>query len=649
MDYSSNSNGGIQSSITANSAGGFNGYFSANNNFGGTDQVNFISIEQFQITGTGVNDTIYTASGNDTINGDAGDDTIYAGAGNDTIDGTDGANFTGEIDILSGGTGNDRFILGTATNAYYDDGDVLTNGSDDYANIIDFNSGDIIQLQGTSSNYLLTVVGADTQILIDKPGTEPDELIGIVRNQNTLSLTSTSFNYIASVTLPNITLAVSPSSVAEDGATNLVYTFTRTGATTTALTVNYTVGSSATFNIDYTQTGAASFTETAGTITFAAGSSTAILTIDPTADSNIESDETIALTLVSGTSYTIATTNAIAGTITNDDSNPGNIITGTDANENFTATIQQDIIDAQGGDDTITSTWANLQQNDSVTGGFGTDTLIITGGTVNDTLSFDFSSNQFDLSGITATIADVENFDFSTFAGTVSFFGTTGDNAIKSGSGNDDLSGGDGNDTLDGGTGADNLIGGNGNDTFIVDNASDIIVEYFNQGIDTVQSALAYTLKANVENLTLTGTTAINGTGNSLNNTIIGNTGNNILTGLGGNDILTGGTGADIFGFNAANEGLDNIADFKVAESDIIQVSAAGFGGGLIVGALATSQFISGAGITSANNSSQRFVYNTTNGALFYDADGNGLGSNAVQIATLTGLPAITASNIVVV
>jgi Ca2+-binding RTX toxin-like protein len=757
LDYSSNSYGGIQSSITTNSAGGFNGSFSASNNFGGTDSVNFTSIEQFNITGTGIADTIYTASGNDIINGGVGNDTINAGAGNDTIDGTDGANFNGEIDILSGGTGNDLFILGTATNAYYDDGNVLTNGSDDYANIIDFNSGDIIQLQGTSSNYLLTVVGADTQILIDKPGTEPDELIGIVRNQTSLSLTATSFNYIASVTLPTITLAVSPNSVVEDGATNLVYTFTRSGATTNALTVNYTVGSSATFNIDYTQIGAASFTETTGSITFAAGSSTAILTIDPTADTNIESDETIALTLTSGTSYTIGTNYAIAGTITNDDTNPGNIITGTDANETFTATIQQDIINAQGGNDSITSTFANLQQNDSVTGGLGTDTLIITGGTVNDTIAFDFSSNQFDLSGITAAIADIENFDFSTFVGTVNFFGTTDDNTIKSGSGNDDLSGGDGNDTLDGGTGADNLIGGNGNDTYIVDNANDMIVEYFNQGIDTVQSALTYTLKTNVENLTLTGTTAINGTGNTLNNTITGNSANNILTGLAGNDILngglgadtliggvgndtyyvdnvadvvtenlnegtdivnssvtytlsnnietliltgttaidgtgntldntitgnganntligaagidtltgnagndilvgglgndllTGGIGADIFRFNAPNEGLDNIQDFKVAELDIIQVSAAGFAGGLVVGTLAATQFISGAGITAPNSSSQRFIYNTTNGALFYDADGNGAVSSAVQIATLTGLPAIAANHIAII
>nr|NCQ97703.1 VWA domain-containing protein [Microcystis aeruginosa W11-03]NCR96178.1 VWA domain-containing protein [Microcystis aeruginosa W11-06] len=113
-----------------------------------------------------------------------------------------------------------------------------------------------------------------------------------------------------------VTLAVSPSSVNEDGTTNLVYTFTRTGATTDALTVNYTVGGTATFNTDYTQTGAASFTSTTGTVTFAAGSSTATVTVDPTTDTTVEPDETVTLTLASGTGYAIGTTEAVVGIIT---------------------------------------------------------------------------------------------------------------------------------------------------------------------------------------------------------------------------------------------------------------------------------------------------------------------------------------------
>jgi Subtilase family/Calx-beta domain len=117
----------------------------------------------------------------------------------------------------------------------------------------------------------------------------------------------------------SVTLALDPITVTEDGTTNLVYTFTRTGDTTNALTANYAVGGTAIFNSDYTQTGATSFASTTGSITFAAGVNTANLIIDPTADSIIESNESVAVRIVAGTGYTIGTTTAKTGTIINDD------------------------------------------------------------------------------------------------------------------------------------------------------------------------------------------------------------------------------------------------------------------------------------------------------------------------------------------
>ena len=102
--------------------------------------------------------------------------------------------------------------------------------------------------------------------------------------------------------LPAVTLAVSPASVTEDGTTNLVYTFTRTGPTTSGLTVNYGVTGTAD-STDYT--GATPGTGKA--ITFAAGSATATITVDPTADTTAESDETVILTLATGAGYTIGT------------------------------------------------------------------------------------------------------------------------------------------------------------------------------------------------------------------------------------------------------------------------------------------------------------------------------------------------------
>ena len=116
--------------------------------------------------------------------------------------------------------------------------------------------------------------------------------------------------------LPVITLAVLPASVMEDGLVNLVYTFTRSGATTAALTVSYSVGGSATLGTDYTGIAATPATKT---VTFAAGASTATVTVDPTADALVEGDETVELSLVAGTGYSIGTGASVVGIIGNDD------------------------------------------------------------------------------------------------------------------------------------------------------------------------------------------------------------------------------------------------------------------------------------------------------------------------------------------
>ena len=139
--------------------------------------------------------------------------------------------------------------------------------------------------------------------------------------------------------------------------------------------------------------------------------------------------------------------------------------------------------------------------------------------------------------------------------------GITGNDAndtLFGGAGKDALQGGAGNDYLDGGTGADTLIGGAGSDIYVVDHANDIVTEASGSagnGIDLVLSTINYTLGANVENLTLIGTAALAGTGNELDNLIVGNVaanrlsgsvGNDILRGNGGNDNLDGGWGNDI-------------------------------------------------------------------------------------------------------
>ena len=126
--------------------------------------------------------------------------------------------------------------------------------------------------------------------------------------------------------------------------------------------------------------------------------------------------------------------------------------------------------------------------------------------------------------------------------------GNTLNNAIT-GNGQDNV--------LDGAGGADTMAGGDGDDTYIVDNAGDVIIENEGDGNDTVESSVAHALAANVENLTLTGSANINGTGNALDNILIGNTGTNVLTGLNGNDFYRPGTGDTVV--EGLNGGTDTV------------------------------------------------------------------------------------------
>lgn len=136
--------------------------------------------------------------------------------------------------------------------------------------------------------------------------------------------------------------------------------------------------------------------------------------------------------------------------------------------------------------------------------------------------------------------------------------------------------------------------------------------------------------------------------GGAVNDTLVGGDGKDTLVGGAGTDSLVGGAGADNFVFNSPSEGFDWILGFNSSQGDVINVSATGFAGGLTAGPLGTAQFRSGAGINTAANAAQRFIYNTSNGSLWFDVDGVG-GAASVRIANLLGTPTFTASNIVVI
>lgn len=196
--------------------------------------------------------------------------------------------------------------------------------------------------------------------------------------------------------------------------------------------------------------------------------------------------------------------------------------TGSD-NFSGSGTNTGNLINGGAGDDNL----KGLDGNDALNGGAGADT--IDGGDDCDTLHGD-AGNDLIFGG--------NNTD--------SLFGDGGNDTLNGGRGTDTLYGGDGDDYLDGGDDWDRTYGGAGNDTHVVNHVSDVVVELANEGIDTVRSSITYTLSDNVENLTLTGTVAINGTGNGLNNLLVGNDANNTLWGGAGNDTLDGGKGKDL-------------------------------------------------------------------------------------------------------
>ncbi len=175
------------------------------------------------------------------------------------------------------------------------------------------------------------------------------------------------------------------------------------------------------------------------------------------------------------------------------------------------------------------------------------------------------------------------------------------------------LNGNAGDNILDGKAGEDFMVGHAGNDTYMVDNTGDEVKEYADEGIDTVQSNISYTLTANIENLLLTEADAINGTGNALDNQLMGNNANNSLFGGEGNDTLTGGNGADTL---IGGHGQDNYnLDETTAATDTLRITK---GDSLITGydkaisfALGTGT-ISTAGVDRLDLESTHIAANTT-------------------------------------
>jgi trimeric autotransporter adhesin len=264
----------------------------------------------------------------------------------------------------------------------------------------------------------------------------------------------------------------------------------------------------------------------------------------------------------------------------------GNHITGNEWTNLIQGFAGDDTLDGGGGDDTL----VGGAGADVLQGGYGNDLFIIAdaGDTASDSAGID--TVQTSLEGYTLpasienllmgtgaltgngnsadnvitgnelgnTIAAAEGNDtVNAGAGDDTVYGAAGDDSLSGGDGNDLLQGGEGNDTLAGNTGANTLQGGAGDDTYVLDGLRDTVIELADGGIDTVRSSVSILLPAQVENLDLTGSLAINGTGNELANVITGNGANNVLDGGTGVDTLMGGGGDDTYIVRDSHDEVD--------------------------------------------------------------------------------------------
>jgi Ca2+-binding RTX toxin-like protein len=321
----------------------------------------------------------------------------------------------------------------------------------------------------------------------------------------------------------------------------------------------------------------------------------------------------------------------------------------------------------EGGDDWLNGGGAN----DTLSGGDGNDLLIggsgadyLSGGTGLDRASYETATASViaDLSAASGnsghaagdTYNSIENLTGSDFVDRLT--GTGAANSIIAGggndlvfglAGNDGLYGQDGNDTLTGGTGGDYLSGGAGSDRASYASATKaVIASLANPAINSGDAA-GDTFNS-IENLT--GSTFNDYlSGSSAANAINGGAGNDVIRGYAGNDMLTGGAGIDTFVYNTtlnASTNVDTITDYSAA-ADTIQIDNAVFTALTATGVLAAAAFR--ANTTGlAQDSSDRIIYETDTGELYYDANGSASGGGILFAKVSAGL-ALTNADFVVI
>lgn len=357
--------------------------------------------------------------------------------------------------------------------------------------------------------------------------------------------------------------------------------------------------------------------------------------------------------VVSATDGEFTATKAVAITV-------GNVIEGGAGGDTVNGTGGADTIDGGTGNDSLNGSGGNDTMmggagtfNDSLNGGAGADSIVggagndqLSGGLDNDTLQGDDGNDRLDggagadslVGGVgndvyivdsaldailerpgegTDIVYTTVNYTLSAAiesislsgVGNISATGNDENNVMTGNAGNNGLNGGAGNDSIDGGAGTDTMAGGLGNDVFTVDNTADVVVEQDGEGTDQIRSTVTFTLGAFVENLLLTGTAAVDGTGNDLDNVLAGNTAANRLTGGLGNDSIDGSLGSDTVDGGEGNDSL-----------------LGGNDGDLLLGGTGSDRLDGGAGVDSMTGGEGNDTYSADSALdLVTELDGQGI------------------------
>ena len=465
-------------------------------------------------------------SGNDTITGNSANNTLTGGDGNDHLDGVSG------VDTMFGGRGNDTYVVENPNSVVNETGG---DGTDTVLSWVNFSLADPVHAVGAIENLTLLGGGA-----INGTGNDLDNTI--IGNIGSNVLTGGGGNdYLDGIWGVDTMFG---------GAGNDTYVVENPNSV-----VNETGGD---------------------------GTDTVLSWVSFSLADPVHAVGAIENLKLIGSSSINATGNGL-----------DNVITGNSGNNTLIGGAGADTLDGGGGSDTasyITSPSAvtvslmtgvcsggdaqgdTLVGIDNLVGSNFDDTLegntnngVLNGCLGNDTVSFTDAASGIGGMGVSVNLLltswqntitagwhqliSFENITGSEFNDTL--IGTTGDNT---------LTGGGGNDYLDGIWGVDTMFGGRGNDTYVVENPNSVVNETGGDGTDTVLSWVNFSLAdpvhavGAIENLTLLGGGAINGTGNDLDNTIIGNIGSNVLTGGGGNDYLDGIWGVDTMFGGAGND-----------------------------------------------------------------------------------------------